>query len=351
MNTHEIYMQRCLELAKLGLADVAPNPMVGSVLVHEDRIIGEGYHQKFGEAHAEVNCINSVAQTDVKYIPDSTLYVSLEPCNHFGKTPPCTDLIIEKKIPRVVIGCKDSFEKVNGTGIDRLRENGIEVLETVLEKDCLELNKRFFTYHLRQRPYIILKWAQSANEQIGIKGQGRVAISNESTNKLVHKWRSEEAAILVGTETARLDNPRLDTRLWPGKNPLRVVIDERLTLPSSLHLFDQTIPTLVINTVKFEEKENCSLYKTSSTDNLLGVILHLLFQRKINSLIVEGGAETIQSFIKQGLWDEARVITNTGMQIENGVKAPLLDKFILSDTYNVDSDEISVYRNTDQSLI
>jgi len=350
MNSDEIYMQRSLELARKGKASVAPNPMVGAVLVYDDRIIGEGYHQEFGGPHAEVNCINSISSADAELITASTLYVSLEPCNHFGKTPPCTDLIIGKKIPRVIIGCKDSFEKVNGSGIQKLREAGVEVTEDVLKEDCLEINKRFFTYHSRQRPYIILKWAESANGQIGIKGKGRTKISGEATDKIVHKWRSEEGAILVGTNTALLDDPRLDTRLWPGRNPLRIVLDRRLTLPGSLHLFDQSIPTLVINTVKFDEKENCSLYKTSENDNLLGVLLHVIYQRKITSLIVEGGAETIQSFINQGLWDEARIITNPLLNLDNGVKAPVINNAELSYEFRSDEDVIRFFRNTSVSI-
>jgi diaminohydroxyphosphoribosylaminopyrimidine deaminase/5-amino-6-(5-phosphoribosylamino)uracil reductase len=210
-------MRRCFELAKQGEGNVAPNPMVGAILVFNDLIIGEGYHSEFGKEHAEVNCINSVANEHLHLINQSTLYVSLEPCSHFGKTPPCTNSIIEKKIPKVVIGCQDSFLKVDGRGIETLRTAGVEVVCPILEKEALDLNKRFFTFHTKHRPYIILKWVQTANEMIAQNNYSRLLISHETTNRQVHKWRSEEASILVGTTTALLDNPSLTNRLWPGK--------------------------------------------------------------------------------------------------------------------------------------
>ncbi|MBC7722390.1 MAG: bifunctional diaminohydroxyphosphoribosylaminopyrimidine deaminase/5-amino-6-(5-phosphoribosylamino)uracil reductase RibD, partial [Pedobacter sp.] len=214
-------MFRCLELAVLGKGNVAPNPMVGSVLVHEGRIIGEGYHQLYGQPHAEVNCINSVAENDKYLIPQSTLYVSLEPCSHFGKTPPCSDLIIKHDIKKVVVGCRDSYEEVNGKGIENLQQNGVEVVLGILENDCKNLNKRFFTFHTKKRPFIILKWAETANGKIASNTNERLLISNDFSNRVVHKWRSEEGAILVGTKTASLDNPSLNNRLWHGKNPIR----------------------------------------------------------------------------------------------------------------------------------
>ncbi|MBI3882924.1 MAG: bifunctional diaminohydroxyphosphoribosylaminopyrimidine deaminase/5-amino-6-(5-phosphoribosylamino)uracil reductase RibD [Sphingobacteriales bacterium] len=245
-------MQRCLELAKLGAGSVAPNPMVGAVLVYEDRIIGEGYHQQYGQAHAEVNCINSVKKEDKELISKSTIYVSLEPCAHYGKTPPCVNLIIEKQIPHVVVACRDSYKEVNGKGIEILKATGVNVVLGILEKEAIELNKRFFTFHREQRPYIILKWAQSGNAKIGNADFSRVLISNEQTNKHVHKWRSEEAAILVGTNTALYDNPSLTTRLWQGNNPVRLVIDTDLKLPTSLQLFNGEVKTIVFNKVKQE---------------------------------------------------------------------------------------------------
>ncbi len=240
----ESFMHRCLELARLGAGYVAPNPMVGAVLLHEGRIIGEGWHKEYGKAHAEVNCINAVKESERQFISQSTLYVSLEPCAHHGKTPPCTDLIIRHKIPRVVIGCRDSFKEVDGKGIEKLKAAGIEVETAVLEQECRELNKRFFTFHTKQRPYIILKWAQTSDgfiaplipPKVGISEPQtqRLFISNEYSNILVHQWRSEEAAIMVGTNTALLDNPELTTRLWPGPSPVRLVIDLNLRLPDSL---------------------------------------------------------------------------------------------------------------------
>ncbi|HEY2720248.1 MAG TPA: bifunctional diaminohydroxyphosphoribosylaminopyrimidine deaminase/5-amino-6-(5-phosphoribosylamino)uracil reductase RibD, partial [Chitinophagaceae bacterium] len=228
---HDIYMHRCLDLARLGAGHVAPNPMVGAVLVHDERIIGEGYHQQYGGPHAEPNCIASVKKEEQHLISESILYVSLEPCAHYGKTPPCADLIIKNKIPRVVIGCFDPFEEVNGKGIEKLKGAGIDVLVGILEHECKKLNKRFFLYYQQHRPYIILKWAQSSNQKIGAGAGNRTYISNEFTNRLVHKWRSEEAAILVGTNTALQDDPELTTRSWIGNNPRRLVMDMDLKLP------------------------------------------------------------------------------------------------------------------------
>ena len=247
-------MSRCIELAKLGAGFTAPNPMVGAVLVYDNRIIGEGYHRHYGHAHAEVNCIASVKKEDEPFIRQSVLYVSLEPCAHHGKTPPCADLIIEKKIPMVVVGSRDPFKEVDGKGIEKLQAAGVEVQEDVLEKECIDLNKRFFTFHTWRRPYIILKWAQSDDGKIAKTGHSRVLISNDYTNRLVHKWRSEEASILVGTNTALMDNPSLDTRLWKGPNPVRLVVDKNLALPASLNVFDQKIKTIIFNTLKHEEK-------------------------------------------------------------------------------------------------
>src|SRR5258706_6298419 len=255
-------MRRCLELATLGAGNVAPNPMVGAVLVYHGRIIGEGYHQKYGEAHAEPNSIASVKEEDRKLISQSTMYVSLEPCVHFGKTPPCADLIIKHKIPKVVIGCRDPFKEVNGRGIEKLKAAGVETEPGVLEKECKELNKRFFTFHTKHRPYIILKWAQTANGKMSGQGRDRLYISNEFTNRLVHKWRSEEAAILVGTNTALLDDPQLTTRLWTGNNLVRMVIDMDLKLPSSLRLFDDEASTIIFNTIKHDLKEEAFIPST-----------------------------------------------------------------------------------------
>ena len=333
-------MQRCIELAKLAAGSVAPNPMVGAVLVYNEKIIGEGYHKKFGEAHAEVNCINSVKGEDKNLIEKSTLYVSLEPCSHFGKTPPCTDLIIKNKIPKVVIGCKDVYEEVDGRGIKKLQEAGIEVITGILEKECKELNKRFFTFHQKQRPYIILKWAESANEKIGIDA-GRVLISNEYTNRLVHKWRSEEAAILVGRKTAVKDDPSLTTRSYPGDNPIRCVTDNDLTLPSWLTLFDRSTATIVFNLLKDAEEKNIKWVKLKDSDILTLVIS--MYHQDIQSVIVEGGATLLKSFINAELWDEARIIRNEQLIIEKGINSPRLKKATLFQQEKYFSDTVSYF--------
>jgi diaminohydroxyphosphoribosylaminopyrimidine deaminase / 5-amino-6-(5-phosphoribosylamino)uracil reductase len=339
VTVEEKYMHRCLQLARLGAGTVAPNPMVGAVLVHEGVIIGEGHTQPYGQAHAEVMCINSISKANTKFISVATLYVSLEPCAHFGKTPPCADLIIKNKIPHVIIACRDSYKEVNGKGIEKLKAAGINVTVGVLEKEALELNKRFFIFHQQQRPYIILKWAQSNNKKIAGVDEERVFISNEFTNRLVHQWRSEEAAIMVGTNTALKDNPALTTRLCPGKNPLRLVIDMDLKLPTSLQLFDGTVKTIVFNGLKQSDEEKISFYKINKDENVIPQILNVLYNLKIQSVIIEGGAKLLQSFIDDGLWDEARVITNTTMQIPEGIAAPVLknkqittEEIILTDT-------------------
>ena len=345
-------MQRCLQLAAMGAGMVAPNPMVGAVLVYNDRIIGEGYHQKYGEAHAEVNCINSVIEANKEFITKSTMYVSLEPCVHFGKTPPCTNLIIENKIANVVIGCRDSFAEVNGKGIEKLKAAGIHVTVGVLEKECCELNKRFFTFHKKQRPYIILKWAESSDGKIAPLNppEGgtlehditkRLLISNDFTNRLVHKWRSEEAAILVGTNTALLDDPALTTRLWPGKNPVRLVIDKELKLPGSLKLLDGSDKTIVFTYLQKEDHEFLSYHQLDKDENMLTQILSALYQKQIQSVIVEGGSILLQSFIDEDMWDEARVISNSQLTIGNGLVAPVLKNDILLSEQKIKNDTIS----------
>ncbi|MFT3680898.1 MAG: bifunctional diaminohydroxyphosphoribosylaminopyrimidine deaminase/5-amino-6-(5-phosphoribosylamino)uracil reductase RibD [Ferruginibacter sp.] len=350
MTLHETYMQRCLELALLGAGKVAPNPMVGAVLVHNNIIIGEGFHQQYGMAHAEVNCINNVAEHNKGLIEKSTLYVSLEPCAHFGKTPPCADLIIAKKIPRVVIGCKDNYEEVNGKGIEKLRAAGVEVTAGVLEKEARDLNLRFFTCNKNKRPYIILKWAQTADGIIGNTDHSRLMISNEFTNRLVHRWRSEEAAIMVGTYTAMYDDPSLTVRLVQGKNPVRIVIDNDLKLPASLHLFDGSVPTIVFNKMKEETGGTIQYYKLDDSQNDLGQILETLFRLKIQSVLIEGGAALIQSFINSNYWDEARVITNTGMKAAAGKAAPVLGEAVFLSEEHIQSDNIRYYRNANYNL-
>lgn len=338
-------MLRCLQLAQLGKGNVAPNPMVGAVLVYKNTIIGEGYHQKYAQAHAEVNCINSVAEENKHLILRSTLYVSLEPCNHFGKTPPCTDLIVKNKIPKVVIGCKDNYEEVNGKGIKRLTDSGVEVVVEVLEHKCISLNKRFFCYNQNKRPYIILKWAQSENAKISDNGVERTLISNSITNKLVHKWRSEEASIMVGSNTALKDNPALTVRDYFGNNPVRIVVDINLKLPASLQLFDGTVKTIVFNGQKQKEDKIFSYYKISEKEKNISEILNILYTLQIQSVIVEGGAKLLQSFIDTNLWDEARIITNTVLTISDGLNAPELQYEKLTGSHYFLTDKIEYFTN------
>lgn len=333
METYSIdeqYMLRCLELAKLGFGETAPNPMVGSVIVHNNKIIGEGYHRRFGEAHAEVNAINAVLDKNI--LTQSTLYVNLEPCAHFGKTPPCTDLIIQHKIPKVVIGNVDPNRLVKGKGIEKLRSAGVEVITDVLKNAGEALNKRFFTFQRKSRPYIILKWAQTADGLIDIErapGQPQrpTWITSEEARMLVHKWRSEEQSIMVGTNTVFFDNPQLNVRDWTGKHPVRILIDRSLRLPQNLHLFDGSIPTLVFTHKEVEEDENKNVtFITIPFDEYLPEhILGELYRRNIQSIIIEGGAKLLTSFIEAELWDEARVFTGD-KYFTSGIGAPKIGK-------------------------
>jgi diaminohydroxyphosphoribosylaminopyrimidine deaminase/5-amino-6-(5-phosphoribosylamino)uracil reductase len=356
-------MRRCLELAKLGCGNVAPNPMVGAVLVYDDRIIGEGYHQRYGEAHAEVNCIDSVAAADIKLISWSTLYVSLEPCAHFGKTPPCADLIIQQKIPKVIIGCRDPFIEVDGKGIEKLKAAGVHTETGILEEECKKLNRRFFTFHIRQRPYIILKWAQTADEFIAgteyAPGEGslnestkrndRLHISNEYSNRLVHKWRSEEAAILIGTNTALLDDPELTTRVWPGHSPVRLILDMDLRLPAFLKIFDRSVRTIVFNSVKQEEDNGLFYHRLVRNAGIVEQIMNALYHLNIQSVLVEGGAKLLQAFIDEGKWDEARVIINQQLNLRDnqnapiGLRAPKSDDMVLQEEIMLGADTIKKF--------
>ena len=350
-----IYIDRCLRLARLGFGSVAPNPLVGAVLVYEDRIIGEGYHRQFGGPHAEVNCIDSVQIKDINLVAHSTLFVSLEPCAHFGKTPPCTDLVIKNKIPKVVIGCRDPFKEVNGKGIEKLKEAGVDVhlIGGETELACKQLNKRFFIFHQQQRPYVILKWAQTGNGLIGnptsppaptstsppaplLEERGeasRLLISNEFSNRMVHKWRSEEQSILVGTNTALMDDPQLTNRLWPGQSPIRLVMDMDLKLPAYLKLFDGVSATIVFNSLKHDMtgvsmnmngKSGIGYYQVNREQPVIFQLLQALYNLQIQSVLVEGGAKLLQSFIDEGIWDEARIITANAVRVQGGVKAPQL---------------------------
>ena len=343
--TPDYFMRRCLELAKQGAGYVAPNPMVGAVLVYNGKIIGEGFHQQYGGPHAEVNCINSVSEQDKDKISSSVLYVSLEPCSHFGKTPPCTDLIIANKIPEVVIGCRDPFKEVDGKGIEILKAAGIKVVYGILENECRRLNKRFFTFHTKHRPYIILKWAETGDGKIATNGTDRLLISNEQTNRLVHKWRSEEASILVGTNTALLDDPELTTRNWVGSSPIRLVVDMDLKLPSSLKMFNDKQRTVIFNKIKHEEKDHLIYYQVTEDVNLVHQIVNALYQMKIQSVIVEGGARLLQSFIDEEMWDEARIIKNEELIINNGLAAPELEIKNASQEMKISGDSIKTYNH------
>jgi diaminohydroxyphosphoribosylaminopyrimidine deaminase/5-amino-6-(5-phosphoribosylamino)uracil reductase len=313
VKTHEKYIKRCIELAKNGLGTTYPNPLVGSVVVYNNEIIGEGWHRKSGEPHAEVNAINSVK--DKSLLSKATIYVSLEPCSHFGKTPPCCDLIIAHKIPNVVIGTIDPFAKVAGTGIKKLIENGKNVTVGILEDECNELNKRFFTFHTKKRPYIILKWAESSDgfiAPLSKETQKPVWITNEYSRQLVHKWRSEEQAILVGTTTVIDDNPSLTTRDWSGNNPIRIVLDQNNRISKESHIFDNQAKTFTIS------KENINF-----NNNMALEISNLLFNEGIQSLIIEGGRQTLQTFIDANIWDEARVFKGE-ISLKEGTKAPII---------------------------
>ena len=345
MMAHETYMHRCFQLALLGAGHVAPNPMVGAVLVYNDSIIGEGYHQQYGQAHAEVNCINSVQPEDQHLVEKSTMYVSLEPCAHFGKTPPCADLIIKRKIPSVVIGCSDSFKEVAGKGIQKLLDAGVNVTTPILEQEAIELNQRFFTFHNKHRPYIILKWAQTANRQIGNADNSRLLITNELTNRKVHQWRSQEASILVGTNTALKDDPSLTNRLWTGSNPLRLVIDTELKLPPHLHLFDGTQKTIIFNFIEQADKGALLYQKISAGEALVPQLLSAVYKREVQSVLVEGGAKMLQSFIEADCWDEARIITNTELISAPGIAAPVLTNAALASEERVGADTIQYFKH------
>lgn len=304
MTKDEKYIRRCIQLARNGMCNAAPNPMVGAVIVHNDRIIGEGYHARCGEGHAEVNAIRSVK--DESLLQESTIYVSLEPCSHYGKTPPCADLIIRKGIPRVVVGCVDPFSLVSGRGIQKLKDAGIDVKVGVLEAECRQLIKRFVTFNTQQRPYITLKWAESADGFIDInREEGQPAVlSTPITSMYVHKQRAEHHAILVGRRTALLDNPSLTTRNWYGKNPVRLVIDKELTLPTSLKLFDGSAPTWIFTAQDKASTSQVIYFKLDFSRSILPQILQKLYENKLQALLVEGGSQLLQSFIDEELWDE-----------------------------------------------
>ncbi|MFN3967852.1 bifunctional diaminohydroxyphosphoribosylaminopyrimidine deaminase/5-amino-6-(5-phosphoribosylamino)uracil reductase RibD [Flavobacterium sp.] len=342
MNTHEFYINRCLQLAKNGLGTTYPNPMVGSVIVFDGKIIGEGWHRKSGEPHAEVNAINSVK--DKSLLAKATIYVSLEPCSHFGKTPPCCDLIIQHKIPNVVIGTVDPNSKVAGSGIKRLIENGCHVTVGVLENECTELNKRFFTFHNKKRPYIILKWAESKDGFIAPLTKEKkepVWISNVFSRQLTHKWRSEEQAILVGTQTVLDDNPKLDVRDWTGNNPIRIVLERTGKITSDHFVKDGKTKTIIITEQENLTSDENIIYESVIFDNqLTKKIIDILYKYGIQSVIVEGGKQTLQTFIDNNLWDEARVFIGN-IFLNEGVKAPLLNG--ISKVTDLKGDELKLF--------
>jgi diaminohydroxyphosphoribosylaminopyrimidine deaminase/5-amino-6-(5-phosphoribosylamino)uracil reductase len=335
MPVHEKYMQRCLELASLGMGNVSPNPMVGAVIVHQDRIIGEGYHRQYGQAHAEVNAISQVIdkfRNSDELLRQSVIYVSLEPCAHYGKTPPCADLIIKHHIPKVVMGCRDPFGQVNGKGIEKLLEADVEVIVGVLGDECRYLNRRFFTRVQQHRPYIILKWAQTVDGYFAPGDGSQHWITGPESSRLVHQWRAEEDAVLVGTKTAAIDNPRLNVRYAPGKAPRRVLIDRRLELDKSLHLFDQSVETLVFNELKTDIEGNIKYIALEDFERYVPqYILYQLYLQDIQSVIVEGGAHTLATFIEAGLWDEARIFTGPD-RLALGIKAPQISGRTVTET-------------------
>lgn len=346
--TDELYMQRCIELANMGMGNVSPNPMVGCVIVNNGQIIGEGYHAGFGEAHAEVNAISSVTE---KYgdqaaglLISATAYVSLEPCAHFGKTPPCADLLIRHQFKKVVIGNTDPFEGVNGKGIEKLKNAGIEVVSGVLEAECNQLNRRFFTRIHKQRPYIILKWATTADGYFAPKNTVQEWISGPLAKKLVHKWRTEEDAVLIGKLTALADNPQLSSREWEGKNPVRILIDRHLKVPKTNHIYNNLARTVIFNEQKTEVQDNIHYIQMEDMQYYLPQkIAFQLYLMDIQSIIIEGGANILNQFIQGNLWDEARVFSSNKVWGE-GIASPQL-KGVISDGLTLGNDKLTVYQN------
>ncbi|UPZ36310.1 bifunctional diaminohydroxyphosphoribosylaminopyrimidine deaminase/5-amino-6-(5-phosphoribosylamino)uracil reductase RibD [Sphingobacterium sp. PCS056] len=347
MNMQESYMRRCLELAILGAGTTSPNPMVGAVIVCEDQIIGEGYTSPYGGAHAEVNAIQQVldhyGDDAAAKLRQSIFYVSLEPCAHFGKTPPCADLIAKYKPQKVYIACLDPFAQVDGKGVEILKNAGVEVEVGLLKQEALWLNRRFFTRVQKHRPYVILKWAESADGYLGKEGE-QVWISNAASKQLVHKWRAEEDAILVGTKTALVDNPTLTVREWQGKNPKRILIDKLLTVPKEAAIFNDEAETIIFNAVKTEWSGHNKYIELENFDWYLPQnILYQLYLMDVQSIIIEGGAKTLALFIEANLWDEARVIKST-KNLREGIKAPHLHG-ILKESVQISDDELKILLN------
>jgi diaminohydroxyphosphoribosylaminopyrimidine deaminase/5-amino-6-(5-phosphoribosylamino)uracil reductase len=336
------YMQRCLDLAILGQGLAAPNPMVGCVIVKNGKIIGEGYHQVFGGPHAEVQAMTAVQ--DQNEIESATVYVSLEPCAHFGKTPPCSNLLIEKKVAKVVVACEDPNPKVAGKGIERLLKAGIQVEVGVLEAAAKQLNKRFFCFHQKQRPHVVLKWAQTKDgflDRLRDSSQKGINwISSEESRSLVHHWRSQEMSILVGKHTALNDNPSLTVREVSGKNPIRILIDSQLQVQNDISLFSEDAPTLIFNRLKNETKGNIEWIKIQETATKN--ILEELYKRGIHSVMVEGGSRTLQYFIIDNVWDEAYVLVGD-LNYGEGIKAPVLNR-VPANVHPFGTDQIYYYK-------
>ncbi|MDO6605461.1 bifunctional diaminohydroxyphosphoribosylaminopyrimidine deaminase/5-amino-6-(5-phosphoribosylamino)uracil reductase RibD [Arenibacter palladensis] len=348
MKIHEKYISRCIQLAKNGLGTTFPNPMVGSVIMHGDKIIGEGYTSPYGGSHAEVNAINSVK--DKSLLSKATLYVTLEPCSHYGKTPPCADLIVKHQIPNVVIGLLDPHEKVAGKGIEKLKVAGCNVTVGVLEKECLEHHKRFITSHTKKRPYIILKWAETADGFIAPSHQKRnnnpqpYWISNPYSQQLVHQWRSQEQAILVGTNTVLADNPKLNVRHWKGKNPIRIVLDRELKIGYKHHVLDGSVKTIIITANRPKNPPQGIFYEIIDFENNLAAqICAILHKHEIISVIIEGGAKTLQSFIDSELWDEARIFKGKN-KFGEGLESPRIHGFLQSET-QIESDILTLLKH------
>ena len=347
--THENYIQRCFDLARLGAGSVAPNPMVGAVLVHENRITGEGWHRQYGQAHAEVNALNSVRPADRHLIEKSTLYVSLEPCNIFGKTPPCTDLILRHKIPRVVISCLDHTPEVSGRGVELLRNAGVEVITGILQEKGEALSSIRNTFVSKKRPYILLKFARSKDGFMGQTGR-QVWISNPFSNRLAHRLRSELGAILAGTNTAVTDNPQLNTRLWFGKSPLRIVLDRHLRVPKSHFLWSDGGSTWIVTEQPEPQnfaRENLHFIQMKFDETLLPSLLARLFEEKISSLLVEGGAATLRHFIDGGWWDEAMIFTGNKV-LGTGIEAPKISG-TLTEEHPIAGDVLTIFKNPSAS--
>ncbi|RSC93081.1 bifunctional diaminohydroxyphosphoribosylaminopyrimidine deaminase/5-amino-6-(5-phosphoribosylamino)uracil reductase RibD [Tenacibaculum singaporense] len=344
MMNHEFYIVRCLELAKKGIGTTRPNPSVGAVIVHNNKIIGEGFTSPYGGPHAEVNAINAVQNQEL--LKEATIYVTLEPCSHHGKTPPCADLIIEKGIPNIVIGCVDTNSLVAGKGIERLKKASRNVIVGVCQKDCIEHHRRFFTVQNKKRPYIILKWAETKDGFIAPltkDEQKPVWISNQYSQQLVHKWRSEEHAILVGTNTVIADNPSLTVRDWKGNNPIRIVIDKNLRIPSEVTVFDGNVKTIIVTEEKKEENQHVIYEQIDFSFQVAEQICEVLYKHQIQSVIIEGGAKTLQTFIDANLWDEARVFIGD-VVFGEGVKHPIFNAKLSSEE-KIDNDTLRIYRN------